>query len=891
MIEPLDRGSLSFYLDFINGGEGRKQIAELIGFDASNFVVEQEDGRYGRDVSYSSGEIELEFRNKTFQNGLTHEFKLIQEYFRKYGFESQIKFIIQESGIDYIIGELDFETATGDQIEFFKCTVIQESEQADLKRRIDTKIDLLSSEDLDGNAIDPVSTEIILIQAKPINLKNEYTLTREASLLRSNAAFYVGLSNFYTTIVKPEITTINIPRFFNPVNVTQINRDYLIEANRSIKNLSIVVKDVKVKYSIRSTRDIANFPVNFGVIIGESFADNLTLEYDDKKVRLDQDFIYTGTEIISSFSYDTYEGVINLTIDLEEEILAGQKLWFFFELENTTGSGDFGDTDSLTFLESEGSVTVLGTETDLNSVTRSIRLIDAMKQVCKSIGNFNVNAPRFDKGGELYDQRIFDGNLLRGFEDKPFYLSFEDILDSIKEFNADYEITSNGEVFFGFYEDFYVNQEIASFKILPDEDYEKSFNPRYAINSFKFKYKTFEEDRDETDTLESVHTNTEWLPPNKRVENEKEIEIPFIRDPFKLESTRIRSIEVKETTSLTADNETFILETIESATPFEFTEVVVLTHSIEDNGNIKLLNDGSFSWLRIGLQTTLNASFFRLNNVNVENYTIVEVKNTLLTIQPSNPLATPAQGLFSTSLTYSVLSTNIKNRTDEGFTSITGLSNTEGYSNLRYTPKRNILNHWGSYLNTVCHYRRGEIIKNTFFKNNKNLTTILDGETTPIVEGDDILIEDLNDRILTPVFYKRSVLTNFETVDKLIRDLRDVRGYVTIKDNRSEDIKIHPSSLEYLWDEKKLLISGEERYQIIDFLTITGGNNVIAINQIGYPEKVVSFIIPIIENGKVLIYDSEMLLLVDNPIDFDKVSINGVIGTTTAETLNLLQNL
>jgi hypothetical protein len=85
--------------------------------------------------------------------------------------------------------------------------------------------------------------------------------------------------------------------------------------------------------------------------------------------------------------------------------------------------------------------------TAYNSVSKSLRLVDVMAQVVKSISGLEINAPRFIALGEFYDNRLLNGDFLRGIDKNGFKISLEDIENSLPEFKGDYEIGSDGKVF------------------------------------------------------------------------------------------------------------------------------------------------------------------------------------------------------------------------------------------------------------------------------------------------------------------------------------------------------------------------------------------------------------------------------------------------------------
>ena len=75
-----------FFLNFKNNSVGRLEITEPIGFDGATFTIEQDKKRYGRDVSYGSEEVSLDFYSGVYSNGLTFEFNNLIRYYEEFGF-------------------------------------------------------------------------------------------------------------------------------------------------------------------------------------------------------------------------------------------------------------------------------------------------------------------------------------------------------------------------------------------------------------------------------------------------------------------------------------------------------------------------------------------------------------------------------------------------------------------------------------------------------------------------------------------------------------------------------------------------------------------------------------------------------------------------------------
>ena len=174
MSEPLDLGTVKHFLQIRD--QEKFQISEPVSFDAANFVTKQDKGRLGRDISFASGTVELTFSNhpNIEVNGLDHHFETLLTELKTYGFETDIKYILNIDGTDYVVGQCDFAQPSTDLINHITCKVVQEHKQETLKRREDVKVDLFSSLSLDDEPIEPLIPEKILMRSVPLSQKSEW---------------------------------------------------------------------------------------------------------------------------------------------------------------------------------------------------------------------------------------------------------------------------------------------------------------------------------------------------------------------------------------------------------------------------------------------------------------------------------------------------------------------------------------------------------------------------------------------------------------------------------------------------------------------------------------------------------------------------------------------
>jgi len=863
--------NFTFYLNFKNDATGLVEITEPVKFDGASFTVEQDKGRYGRDISYGNEEVSLEFYEGTFDNGLTMGLTQLLDYHKTYGFESEVEFILKQNGTTFTVGILDFQMAKTDLITFFECKVIQENNRAIINRRKEINTDVFSDKDLDLNPITPLATENILLKAKPV-----YQLSQWTSNDLSGFAGRIPPSlNTAVQVVKSSVENTLTPPYkgFGGDFLDRCNNFRYVYALNDLSSVNVKIDvDIDFHYEteLGTGSSSAGFKLYFAIFDYPAVLSPypFNVKVYEKKI--------TGTAI-EDFNLTT---IFNVEID---NIPRGKSLSIFFDLDWGTEH-----LDRTFFNFKKIGLTITGTSTAIDSVIKGVRYIDLFKQNIKSISGLTVTAPRFDVNGEFYEQFAFNGKLIRQFKDSPFYVNFKDLTEGLQEVNADFQINSE-TVFLGKYDDFYNNTDLGGYLQAPDNDFSASFNERYAINTFDYAYKTFEQNKDESNTVDGIHTTAQFLLPNKLVENKKKIEVNHIRDPFSIESARRQGINTKETTSLDNDDKLFLIDVYPlpagSKGGFGAKLLMRVNSGVLEILNNSLNGEGTpFNWTLLGF--SINSNFTILAGSNIGNYTVSEMTETNLKIAPIG--FTPTfEGDAFIKVEYDLDNVNYVNRTNQGFTEIDNLSSGDNFSNLRYSIKRN-MKHWNSYLKTASKYKPNGIIQNTFFKNNGLLSTKYGAETVPTIEGANINVTDLSDAILSPMFYKTKVVANFEDVKNLLSGLENQKGFIRVVDTNEAVIKLHPTKLDYEWATNLLTIEGERRNER-DYVTIdTVGTALIKINEVGYSTLILKRKWFKIASFFVTLYDLNNVPLI-NQTRFDKIKVNGVVYNdvvTLSDALN-----
>lgn len=767
---------IKFYFNFISSGHGRKEIDEPIGFDAAGFNIKQDSGRWGRDVVYS-GNGEAKFSISPMQD---HCFELMMYNRVRYGFEAIVKLEIDFGDGIEVVGDIDFKTMSTNGVDRCEFTVVQESTQALFKRRYDNNVDLFSFKDLDGNTIEPCQTVDMLLKAKPIVAVSEWTNPIVGQEVvednpASNADYFNVIKNQVKYDIKDSLTWLVD---YNDATGGAFENFAYIQAATNLKNVKIeFTLDALYKYRPQENNSAPdkNGQILLRVYYGQS---NDVGEYT--QIAVWNSTAFTGT------SNQQQQLPTNLSTIIPF-VNATERIWISFVSATKNGA-----VNRVKFNECKVKITATGIA--LNTVIPVVRYIDAIKYAVKSASGLDVIAPRWEYGGEFYEQYITTAQLMRNLRDKPFNITNKDIVeDNIRpEVNGDYEIQADDKVFYGLYEDFYRNYEMGNYPQMQFEDYNETTNDRYTGNTVRIGFKSFASNKEaeQDNTLDIVHGDLEGLLPNKNVEDKREASAGFIRDAFLMEQTRQKAYDLSDNTATSDDSKTFIIDAVTLPSGTQFTETAELQHEASGSQLI-LKNTGSFSWLLLGIASP--DVFTILNGENQGSYAVSFVSDTQLTLLAIS--GTPEDVLVeNTTFKYSIRSdVRLTNRTNEGFTLIDGIEDGENYANLRFTTGRILRKYYNQELATHCFYRPNEPIRITKYSNNPDARTQIAGEEI-IREGGNFTPTN---PILTPNIHEMILIMPLSEYWRLQGLMRSQRGYIRTWDSKGLPVKEYISEGEW----------------------------------------------------------------------------------------------
>lgn len=833
-----------FYLIFSENPYKRNQINEPVGYSEVDFALDQKEAGMGRDVSLSGGSVKFKFT--LHRHGLMFEKLLYYSHIK--GFEADVKLVIVLSDGTEFIGELDFVMAETNDFNYFDCPVIVESQMQIFKRRSETKVDLFSSVDINGNPITPLVPLGMLLQAKPSIQTSRWEKPTSEDFV-ATGFIIPSAFNPAQNLIKSDIAdsfTFFQPSFFMG-NVQQgIDGFLMITAASTLKNVNILLKNTKMQLASNGI---------LGLFVYVNNVKNTLIE------------IRTQSTVTQDFTFNI------------PQLSRGDKVSIFFLVNGSAAV-------NLDYIE------ITSESTNYNSITPTFRLIDVMKQIAKSTSGLEVYAPRYDLGGQFYDNVVTSGKLLGGNITDPFYVSWDDIFDKsvVPEHLADSEIQLDKRVFCGIEKDFYTGEECAFFNNTQFSSMVRKPNPMYCINNFNFKYDNYQSLKENTEpnSESTIHGQSIFTPYNQRVENSKELSIKWIRDAILLDVQQRLSTKVSEDTATQDDDKIFVIDTLATENDQQFTESTNLQHTY--NGTyLSLRSNGEVNFIVLGIKvgTTFVIEY---PDLNAGNYLVYSVSNTELQLtRISGGAISPANdGIRVTKYTYEIKQETIPltNRTNQGFNVVLNLISPERYSNLRYSVERNIRNYHNNYLATVNMYHADKPIKNTYYKNNGKCETEFAG--LRVIEKEDWIPTD---PIVTPYMYENVIFANvdFSRFIELQTQIRSKRGFIRTIDNNKRVLKLYPIKMSYENRTRQLTISGQEKFEKA-YLTIVKANGLITVNDETRLRNIIYDPIVLERDKQVVLFDLERQRLY-NPIYWNKVSVNNEIAQNIEELKSWLDLL
>lgn len=863
---------LSFELDFQSDGFGIVTVSEPIGFDATDFTYKTEENRYARDIFFAGNEPSLtftKFRHKAI-------FDKLQEYDKVYGFESVVLFTVKYKGVSKFTGQLDFFTRDNNLFEAITFRVQELSKSVLIKKRMSTKVDLLSTENLDGETIEPCPSKNILIFAKDILQTSEWDSGNNQQVFKA----IITTPKYFFNV----FPSLNTPKY--DIKNTLIGSALNVEQHTTFESVRTDLENYKlIHFENNATKVSFNLEYDFSVkAYGQSGTNNPGVDFIRYELIIGYGFPTQVAEIIiqeKRIGLEETNKIIDFTGSYQFNIEVAQRgAGIYAYIRAGASNHEGGEAGSQFFFRSiKANASIISK--GYNTIAKGFDLFEASKQVAKSVSGVNLYFP-LAENGFYKNQFLISGNGLRNIT-KGLTVSFEDLAKFYKEFDGDYKVLENGDIYVGEFKDFFINEEV--FVINNDkvqfENYGNNYATRYGINKIVFKYDKFQSEKETTsdNSYDIIHGNGHYLLPNKGVENEIEIEIPFIRDSFMLAEQQRKAVTVDESQATQNDDDIYIVDCLPKETK-EFTESAFLQHTVLPTGLLVLTNDGSFNWQLLGLKYGDNFSI--LSGQNIGDFIV----NSLSYRQIALSYFGVKFNIVGEITIFKYKPTNYDYiiRTDKDIVT-TDILSPSSFANLRFSVKQNIERWHLNKLSTCNVYRKDKPIRKTFYQKNEKAVIEYDGLITRENQSFYTI-----DPILSPIEHSFTLIMNYDTWLQLLSDLREKQGYIRTFDGDGLPIKVYPTSISFYHDSQKLReckveVEGIEKYEKSTINIVKNGqdiiiNNEYTIDYLNFDEK----------RNKIYIFDESYRLLY-KPVFWQKVSINNQTASNINELKAWLRNL
>lgn len=716
-------------------------INEPIGFNNVDFNLERSKTLHSISSNFAGNSIEFELNNKVHYNVFNN---ILTEYETE-GFLTEVKLFIYWNSSEIFKGNFDFSTMETDEVNYLKVQVINKDKLYLLDKNKSIAVDLLSDKDLDENTVLPAQTNNIGLPPTQLFQESiwEDTNVRDYFL-------YTSVFNNAQTQTKDEINnSLNWLETSAGRNEGAMRQFHLILAKDNLTDVNI-----KIEYT-------AGTRLNYSS--GASYA-KLWLFYGEERPDLNSGAWFTQINKVELRAYYFLGGapidISGTTTYNIPNVPRGSGIWLFWETE-IANLGDF------VLFENKGSkVTVDAKTKNFYALSNGFFYEDVVKNAVKKLANinnvqFNVN---------YYDWTfVLNGNLIRGLNDKPFNIKWQDIAKQLNERNLGaYYNESTDTLVIDHRNNILGTNLIGSYGDLAKKDYYfVTEDADFIVNSFNYKYSKYQSQKENVIDGNSgtVHGETEWYIANKGFEGSIQVDLPFVRDSFMIEDIRQKALAYQESTSTNEDDTIVLVESVTNGTGIRVSvdEIMILQGSYDAENNIQsFINDGSFNWNVIGLRDNIGIE------INGDYYFIESATGTLLRLTRGAGVTAVYNGFATVTITYTIQTNYLGKMTNDLY-------------NQDFSCRQNI-QYWRNTLDVANYYAKKDII-NTVYKENKE--AVINGlkEDHPI---------DYLNALHLPRFIDTKILIS---VNDYFYLQNNKIGYINIYNSKDEQISIYITEL------------------------------------------------------------------------------------------------
>lgn len=869
-----------YYLTFLDYNKTFR-IAEPFGYDSFSITMEEKQNGFSTDMKIFAENSELEFTDSCFEKceqfedidgtiyeNLTHCLKRIIDAYNEYGPDAQIIFSEYIDGILHIQCGLDLESVDTDLCTYFKCGCSEIGKKYNFKINEDSVvIDLYSDKDLFGNTIEKLEPVKILAISNSIQTKSKWIKT---DIYYSGAPngitnkFPAGTFRYFNFAKNPILYGISdslVPSPFDDTNNYQDTYNGLMK----IVDCKTTKNNVKLVF----TQDITYVHKHNG---RSGYINRTSLEL---KVRVSYGVTASESTVYTIYSIEnTTTNTITTVLPTEIEftlpipLREGEFLTYWWEYSWTESTialtTDYSAIDNYSHLiVNDCNLEISANETTINTITNGLLWIDTLKKSSEIISGLPVDAPIIEN--EYRKIAILNGAGIRNISGIPFNVKTKDLFETCLMIGLDYKVTEE-DVKIASYSDFHSDKVIRTFENTNDT-LTFNTNKNYRIKTLEYKFRNIEQDKDEINTLDAVHTEQHRLMPNLKTKNTKLVDVSIIVDSYKIETLKRQGLGTDYETSSLKDDDTLIALSITELEQNHYETYTGKFYISTTENGIKIVSK-NFKWTILGMAVT--GEFQILQGSNSGNYTILNIEDTVLTLVNNGTNINVSKDEIIT-IRYKIYGVQYKSRTNEGFSYINGIIAPDRYSNLILSIRRNLKN-WIPYIASCVSNMVGKIIKVNYVKSNRNLVTRLDNETELLADTADINVNDILElrKVTNRTFECEVYLNDGDNINQIFNELNTknsdntIGGCLQFKTKCGGYIKGYPIKIEYVNKLNKLEGVYKEKYENDSFY-------IDSQDRINYSRFIMNGIyVTLFDNNDIEIFNSKR---------FTKIKINGISYT------------
>lgn len=572
-----------FYIEI----ESQKvQIVEPFDFSQVDFSITQDNEYFFRRLSVAGNKTDLRFIKQQHKE----VFDDILNHFITNGFNAEVYFWYND-----IRMRLSFATAETNYLDYIKCQAINDTIIDILNDNKDVKVDLLSDKDIYENDANPLNLSKAYATAMGIKRESIWKNKDQRTLTKSSEDSRSILFNSISQITKSDIKNTYVPyaKMIDISGVSVLKSFEFLEFKDNYKNLNI------------STMTLAQWQV-LGLDLVEDAKLTIYISRNDLNDQAWLDYARKFEMMTAPKEIGLYDLGQSRIINIEN-INRGDSLYMCWEAK--TKDRTINSATRILFKDLGCQLIVNGESYALGSVIKCATYKDCISNLISKIyagANVRFDSPLSWQANNI----LFSGNQVRFGDNKPFILTWKEVVEQLKEFGLGYRIEEN-TIIFDQIRSFYKAQMIHEFNKIDSKSFKITHDDKYNVNIFEYGYKKYQAKKD--GELEgnagTINGESQWYLQNKFTENSLNIDLPISRDKYLLEDIRIKSLAYSENTSTNEDNTLYLFEKKNEVIRINESAFLRAEFDEENQTQNFLVIDSEFSWTRIGVTENITITF------------------------------------------------------------------------------------------------------------------------------------------------------------------------------------------------------------------------------------------------------------------------------------------